>query len=147
MNVVRRRALRATMLFAALLAFAASAPATASAAVLAATPNTCGGVDRAPAIGRPLDFHSDCPSYKGWGRITSEGAGSCIWNGCLRMPFTGPVTAWFWTGTAWHQSSLANGSSVYAWPYASGWSWAWNNGNWYAVQSTHIRINPAVQYF
>jgi hypothetical protein len=121
----------AAVLTVGVIASGAAMPATASAA--AAAP--CGS--RLAGFHRPA-FASDCPSYIGWGRISSEGAGSCVWMGCLRAMMTGPVTAWYWTGRSWHQTLIADGVHVYVYPYATGWTWVWQGGNWFAVSSKNV---------
>lgn len=119
------------------------------ASAITVTHDACGVNNAMPSIRDPQNpvmkrpaFHSDCPTYKGWGHVSAVDANSCIWAGC-RMAVTARfVTGYHWEGNAWHAHQIPVDDWVYAWPYGSGWSWAYhyNTGTWVAMRSDHITI-------
>lgn len=47
--------------------------------------------------------------------------------------------AWHWNGHGWRRSGIGEGTRVYAWPYATGWHWAWTaRTGWLAMRSSDI---------
>jgi hypothetical protein len=49
------------------------------------------------------------------------------------------VATWQWTSSGWRSSTIAGGTSVYAWPYASGWHWIWTQRTgWLAIQTSKL---------
>jgi hypothetical protein len=96
-------------------------------------PSTCGGT---AAV-----YHSDRPSYVGWAMIDNRTI-DCA--NCMYLP---GVAAYRWTASGWRGTSLAEGTRVYAYPYATGWTWVWTQvGGWMAARSNHVKISSATTY-
>lgn len=49
-----------------------------------------------------------------------------------------PVSAWRWSSSGWSAASLGVGASVRAYPFGSGWHWAYRDSTWYAVRTTSL---------
>lgn len=68
-------------------------------------------------------------SYKGWVTVTPADGSS--W-----------ASAWSWRSTGWARAWHSRGERVYAWPYGSGWSWAWDTRQgWVAMRSNDLSLN------
>ena len=113
----------------------------------------CGYNNMMPRIDDPANteitmerpaFHSDCPTYKGWGHASAIGPDSCIWMGCRMASLATSVTGYHWEGGGWHAHAIPVDDWVYAWPYTGGWSWAYHydTHTWVAMKSTNITILP-----
>jgi hypothetical protein len=61
-------------------------------------------------------------SYRGWAYSSTSSSS----------------TAWKWTTTGWVRSSFVPGTSFFAVPFGSGWTWAWRDTTWYAVRTTTV---------
>lgn len=76
-------------------------------------------------------------SYIGWGQVSS---GNSYYYGGASLRAV-PVTAWYWSGSAWSQRSRYVGQRVYIYPYASGWSWTWSQDQgWLAMRTSQLTI-------
>ena len=82
------------------------------------------------------------PSTKGWVYVRgADAVRACpaVWptpRSCYVQP---SKVAWRWDGASWNQVSIAAGTSVYAWPYASGWHWIWTERTgWLAIRSSDL---------
>jgi sugar lactone lactonase YvrE len=85
-----------------------------------------GGVNPAPAAG-PAPITD---AFKGWAVVAPSNGGAS-------------ANAWRWNGNGWDSpSSFRAGASVYAWPFAAGWMWAWNGVSWYAMRTADIGTTP-----
>lgn len=118
----RRALVIALATCACLVAIAGSAPADAHAR---------GGSDDAQRVG----FVDDSPRgmVRGWTSLRLQT--DCVANRCFARHYT----AWSWSGTAWHRSSIHAGSAVYAWPYTGGWTWVWtHHTGWLAIESSKL---------
>lgn len=90
-------------------------------------------------------FASDQPGYIGWASIRSDsGYGfACPANAlnCTGTSGWRPVTAYRWSAGAWHATTIAHGTSVYAYPYGSGWEWVWTSRTgWLATRANRVYI-------
>jgi hypothetical protein len=102
-------------------ASAFGAPASASAALCL---GASGSIGCGPTTTVPRSVAND-PSFKGWGYVRTCPA-------ACRME-----DAWAWNGSGWRYSAVADGTQVYIYPFASGWSWIWTSGNgWRAMHSS-----------
>ncbi len=87
-------------------------------------------------------FTSDQPSYKGWATVAFRG---CVTPGSASTTECRGATAYRWTGSAW-QTVLLNEcggiGQVYAWPFASGWTWIWSSRHgWLAIRSSQVLVS------
>lgn len=100
----------------------------------------------AVSVSKPADAHAIVdpsvvfPSTKGWVYIRNQPVACPM---IYPMPeyckTGGNVTAWRWSGTAWSKVTMRGGTSVYAWPYASGWHWIWTRGTgWLAIRTSEL---------
>lgn len=93
-------------------------------------------------ISRDL-YASDLPTYKGWGEVRSVATKVPSCPTCNDMSSTAyyPTPAWRWTQAGWQKRERANKTSVYVWPWTTGWSWTWTSSTgWYAMRSERIYI-------
>jgi beta-glucanase (GH16 family) len=66
-------------------------------------------------------------TYKGTGAVTIASGGN--------------VPAWTWNDTSrtWSSTPIASATTVYIWPFASGWSWVWTSSTgWRAVNDSYV---------
>lgn len=68
-------------------------------------------------------------SYSGWGYVAKT---------VTSADSASDVIAWRWTSTGWVSADLGSGSSVRVYPFGSGWSWGYRNGNWYAIHTANV---------
>lgn len=61
-------------------------------------------------------------SFNGWGFATGPTA----------------TTAWKWSATGWARTEFSTGTTAWIHPFGGIWSWAWRNGQWYAVKTQSI---------
>jgi hypothetical protein len=67
---------------------------------------------------------ADRAQYSGWAYVSNPTA----------------VPAWKWTSTGWQQASWAPGTSFRAYPWGSGWTWAYRNNAWFALYSRNGKV-------
>lgn len=120
----------------------------AIAALIAALVASASAPERAEAFVNPSTVF---PSTKGWVYVKSEPViCPAIYPAPAYCSQPSRVGAWHWSGSAWSQRSLAGGTSVYVWPYATGWHWAWTQRTgWLAVRTSDLttgRTCPANAY-
>ena len=70
--------------------------------------------------------------YQGWATVAQ--CGTCQWY----------ASAWRWSHGSWSYTWLSRGSTVYAYPYGSGFTWVWTRDTgWLAVQSRDVLTTMA----
>lgn len=105
----RRRAGRRSILaLAALATLLCALPATASAATIPTA-----ATHAAPAA-----------DYRGWAYVTNADGGA-------------NVGAWKWAAEGWQSATWTTGASVWLYPWGQGWTWAWRDGAWHAIQTAN----------
>jgi len=99
---------------------------------------------RAHALAQPnvCAFASQAPTFKGWAQLSFRG---CLQPGQGTTMECRGLDAYRWTGAAWQAVDLNectySGVPVYAWPYATGWTWIWTQQTgWLATQSKHVLV-------
>ena len=76
------------------------------------------------------------PLFKGNATIVHPGCQPVRWGGGYER-----MTAWRWTSTGWQATSVTEGGTWYAWPFASGWTWVWSSATgWLAIQSDRVLL-------
>jgi hypothetical protein len=125
-NFSPRRSWRLALVIATMVA-AFVLPATASATVCPQDgPQYCGVQPAA---------HHPYAGWSGWGYVqgsTCPPGAYCFW--------AGGVQAWRWNGS-WSSQLLTNGTQVYIYPYAVGWSWVWTQSTgWLAVADKYVWV-------
>lgn len=74
---------------------------------------------RLPTTASPMPIVA---SYQGWSYVSS--------------PTVSPV--YRWTANGWQATTFAAGTPVWAYPFASGWQWAYRGGEWYAIATARL---------
>jgi hypothetical protein len=88
-------------------------------------------------------WHTDTPTYKGWATISRHQCGG------IRTMDLQIFTAWRWNATtrSWARTTLNENTRVYAWPFATGWSWVWTQSTgWLAIQSQYVLVSQTTTY-
>lgn len=84
------------------------------------------GATIAAAAQIPATAAHEAPAanYQGWGYLTGTDASN--------VPF------WKWTNAGWVSAPKVPGTSVWLYPWGSGWTWAYRDSAWHAVQTARI---------
>jgi hypothetical protein len=86
-------------------------------------------------VGQPIAMSGRiAPNYQGWAYARHHCVNLLPCTTILEMR-----EAWRWNGRSWSTAPIAEGTLVYAWPYASGWHWAWTQRTgWLAMRTSDI---------
>lgn len=117
-------------------------PTGASATVIKPCPIYNAATDATAGISACQQFPADYPtaplSYIGW---TYLNLNYCPAGAMCALAHHTSMPAWKWTGSAWKQTTLADGRWVYTYPYTGSWRWAWTQeGGWVAVTGGRFEI-------
>ena len=90
-------------------------------------------------------YASQRTSFVGWADLDYRG---CLPDGAATTADCKSLSAWRWTGRTWQAQALYDcydGTQVYAYPYAAGWTWIWTQRTgWLAIQSRLVIVDRSV---